>query len=52
MKIYLVTVDDKTAHIINRAEAENSDVFIGDFIDKRQVIDIELYVNVSDDISD
>ena len=49
MKIYLVTVDEETAYIINRAEAENSDIFIGDFTEKRAVKEIELYVNISDD---
>ena len=52
MKIYLVTVDDQTARIINRAEAENSKIYIGDSLDKRPVEGIELYVNVSGDISE
>jgi hypothetical protein len=52
MKIYMVTVDDETAHIINRAEANGDEVFIGDFVDKRPTIRIELYVNISGDISE
>jgi hypothetical protein len=49
MKVYLVTVDDETADIIDRAEANCENVFIGDFVEKNPTIDIKLYVDVNDD---
>ena len=49
MKVYMVTVDDKTARIINGADANNEEIYIGSATQKRPVKEIELYVNINDD---
>ena len=49
MKVYLVTVTDEAADVIDAAEEHCANIFIGDFVDKFPVEDIKLYVDVNDD---
>jgi hypothetical protein len=49
MKVYLITVMDETADIIDRAEEVGEEIFIGDFVEKHPIEDIKPYIDVNDD---